>query len=71
MTAKATQRAFFSILLLIVTLATSITFLTGLYGMNFAYIPELQGQNNYYILLGVMALLAIGMVIFIKRRKWV
>jgi magnesium transporter len=48
-----------------------ITFLTGLYGMNFSYIPELQGRYNYYILLGVMLFIAISMVTIIKRRKWV
>jgi magnesium transporter len=51
-------------------LVTYITFLTGLYGMNFAYMPELEGHYNYYILLGVMVVIAIAMTIFIKRKKW-
>jgi magnesium transporter len=46
-----------------------ITFLTGLYGMNFAYMPELEGRYNYYILLGLMLVIAIVMVTFIKRKK--
>lgn len=48
-----------------------ITFLTGLYGMNFVYMPELEGQYNYFILLGVMVVIAITMVTYIKRRKWI
>jgi magnesium transporter len=48
-----------------------ITFLTGLYGMNFVYMPGLEGQYNYFILLGVMLVIAITMVTYIKRKKWI
>ena len=48
-----------------------ITFLTGLYGMNFVHMPELEGYFNYFILLGVMLVIAIAMVTYIKRKKWI
>jgi len=47
-----------------------LTFLAGLYGMNFENIPELHYKNGYFILLGVMGLIAIGLVIFFKRKRW-
>ena len=48
-----------------------LTLLTGLYGMNFVYMPELEGKYNYFILLGVMLVIAITMVTYIKRKKWI
>jgi len=47
-----------------------LTFLAGIYGMNFEYIPELRVRNGYFILLGVMAVVASGMVLMFKRMKW-
>jgi magnesium transporter len=47
-----------------------LTFLAGIYGMNFKYMPELEYRNGYFILLGVMFLLFIGLLIYFKRRKW-
>jgi magnesium transporter len=48
-----------------------ITFIAGLYGMNFVNMPELQYQNGYYIILGIMMVVLIGMLIFLKRKKWI
>lgn len=47
-----------------------ITFLTGLYGMNFEYIPELQYKNGYFVLLFVMFSIVILNLWFINRKKW-
>lgn len=47
-----------------------LTFLAGIYGMNFEYIPELGYRDGYFILLGVMAVMALGMVLMFKRMKW-
>lgn len=47
-----------------------ISFLTGLYGMNFAYIPELQYREGYFILWAVMLLTVIGMLYYFWRKKW-
>lgn len=47
-----------------------LTFLAGLYGMNFEYIPELHYRNGYFILLAVMAVMAVGLILFFKKKKW-
>ncbi len=47
-----------------------LSFLTGLYGMNFAYIPELQVENGYFYFLGTIGLLLIGMLAYFKRKGW-
>lgn len=47
-----------------------LTFIVGVYGMNFDNMPELRTQNGYYIVLGVMAMLIIGMVAYFKKKDW-
>ncbi len=47
-----------------------LTFLAGIYGMNFENIPELRTQNGYFILLGVMFLVTLGIIFYFKQRKW-
>lgn len=47
-----------------------LSFLAGVYGTNFTYIPELHFRYSYYIFLGVLALIALGMVLLFKRKKW-
>lgn len=47
-----------------------LTFIVGVYGMNFKNIPELQTQNGYYWTWLVMIVITIGMVYYFKRKKW-
>lgn len=47
-----------------------LTFIVGVYGMNFEHMPELKYQNGYYTIIGVMILVVIGMIIYFKRRRW-
>ncbi|QTD38881.1 magnesium and cobalt transport protein CorA [Polaribacter batillariae] len=47
-----------------------LTFLAGIYGMNFEHIPELKFKYGYFILLGVMVLVTIVSVWYFKRKKW-
>lgn len=47
-----------------------LTFIVGVYGMNFEYMPELQYKNGYYIVIGVMFLIVMGMVAYFKKIKW-
>ncbi|WP_397445361.1 magnesium and cobalt transport protein CorA [Polaribacter sp. R77954] len=47
-----------------------LTFLAGIYGMNFNNIPELNWKYGYFILLGIMVLITIGAVWYFKRKKW-
>ncbi len=45
-------------------------FLAGLYGMNFEVIPELKYPYGYFILIGIMATIAIVLMIIFRRKKW-
>jgi len=47
-----------------------LTFLAGLYGMNFKYIPELEYKNGYFVLLGVMLFMFVALLFYFKRKKW-
>ena len=47
-----------------------LTFVAGVYGMNFSFMPELKWQWGYFGILGVMALVGISLAVYFKRRKW-
>lgn len=47
-----------------------LTFIAGVYGMNFENIPELKNPNAYFVLWGIMIIIAIVMLFFFKRKKW-
>lgn len=47
-----------------------ITFIVGVYGMNFENMPELHTENGYYYALGAMALITMVMVIYFKIKDW-
>jgi magnesium transporter len=58
------------VLTIMASIFIPLTFLAGLYGMNFDYLPELHYRWAYPILLGVMVLVALGMLLFFHRRGW-
>ena len=58
------------VLTIIATIFIPLTFIAGIYGMNFAYMPELQWKWGYFAVLGVMLIVFIGMIIYFKRKKW-
>jgi magnesium transporter len=58
------------VLTIISTLFIPLTFIVGVYGMNFAFMPELQYPYAYPITWGVMIFIALGMLIFFKHRRW-
>lgn len=47
-----------------------ITFIAGIYGMNFDYMPELSQKYGYFFTLGFMALIVIVTFIYFRRKKW-
>ncbi len=47
-----------------------LTFLVGVYGMNFKYMPELSMKYGYYIVWGIMVVVAVFLVIYFKKKKW-
>jgi len=48
-----------------------LTFIAGVYGMNFEHMPELTWRYGYFIVLGFMAAIGIGMLWWFKRRGWI
>ena len=58
------------VLTIITTIFVPLSFLAGLYGMNFENMPELKTKNGYFILLSVMMLIFVGLLFFFKKRKW-
>jgi len=48
-----------------------LTFIAGIYGMNFEHMPELRWRPGYYVTLGVMLGVAVTMLAFFKRRGWI
>ena len=52
------------------TIFIPLTFIVGVYGMNFKYMPELEYENGYYIVVGMMVLIVLGMLFYFKRRRW-
>jgi magnesium transporter len=59
------------VLTIISTIFIPLTFIAGVYGMNFVHMPELEYRYAYPITWGVMVLVAVGMLIFFKRRGWI
>ncbi|MFC1461004.1 magnesium/cobalt transporter CorA [Verrucomicrobiota bacterium] len=58
------------VLTVIATIFMPLTFMAGIYGMNFENMPELKWRYGYLGILMVMLLLGIGMVTYFKRKKW-
>ncbi|MGB1031868.1 MAG: magnesium/cobalt transporter CorA [Flavobacteriales bacterium] len=47
-----------------------LTFIAGIYGTNFEYVPELKFKYSYFVMWGVMIVVALGMLFYFKKRKW-
>lgn len=58
------------VLTIIATIFIPLTFLAGIYGMNFQYMPELAWKFGYPLALTVMGSIGIIMLVFFKRKKW-
>jgi len=48
-----------------------LTFMAGVYGMNFEFMPELKWKWGYFALLGLMAVVGFGMLFHFRRKKWI
>ena len=46
------------------------TMIAGIYGMNFAVMPELQWEYGYYLALAAMALASVGLFVGFRRSGW-
>ena len=58
------------VLTVIATIFIPLTFIAGVYGMNFEFMPELKFHYGYPILMAIMCLILIAMVFLFKRKKW-
>lgn len=52
------------------TIFLPLTFIVGVYGMNFDTFPELHWKGSYFVLWGIMLILSFGMLYFFKKKKW-
>lgn len=59
------------VLTIIATIFIPLTFLTGLYGMNFKFMPELEWKWGYPVVLAIMLISVVVMLIFFRRKKWI
>ena len=59
------------VLTIIATIFMPLTFIAGVYGMNFKYMPEINWIFGYPFILGLMLFIAFVMLIYFKRKKWI
>lgn len=58
------------VLTIIATIFIPLTFVAGIYGMNFKYMPELEWRWGYFMVWGVMVLILVSLVGYFKRKRW-
>ena len=58
-------------LTIVMTIMLPLTLITGIYGMNFQYMPETETRYGYFVVLGFMFIIAIGLFFFMKRKRWI
>jgi magnesium transporter len=59
------------VLTIVGTIFIPLSFVTGLYGMNFEYIPELGFHYGYFVAWGLMLTMVAGMLIYFRRKDWI
>ncbi len=59
------------LLTIISTIFIPLSFVAGVYGMNFDNMPELHWKNGYFFVLGGMGIAVLGMLYFFKRKDWI
>lgn len=59
------------VLTIIATIFIPLTFIAGIYGMNFKFMPELEWNYGYYFALSIMVLIGILILLIMKRKKWI
>lgn len=58
------------VLTLFAAIFIPLTFVVGVYGMNFRYMPELEWKYSYPLLWGLIIVITVGMLLLFKRKKW-
>ena len=62
--------AIMKVLTIIATIFMPLTFIAGVYGMNFKHMPELEWKYGYYFIWFIMASIGVGMYFYFRRKKW-
>lgn len=57
-------------LTIISTIFIPLTFIVGIYGMNFRHFPELEYKYGYPVVMVIMVVVALGFLIYFRRKKW-
>ena len=58
------------VLTIMATIFIPLTFLAGIYGMNFKFMPELEWRWGYFAAWGVMAAVFVSLIFYFRRKKW-
>jgi len=58
------------VLTMISVIFIPLTFIVGVYGTNFEYLPELKWHYGYFIMWGIMTIVAVLMILYFRRKKW-
>lgn len=58
------------VLTIITSIFAPLTFIAGIYGMNFEHMPELTWKYSYFFTLGLMAIIGVSMFIWFKKKGW-
>jgi magnesium transporter len=58
------------VLTVIATIFIPLTFIVGIYGMNFEFMPELKWHLGYPLIWSIMIIVALGMMFYFHRKKW-
>ena len=64
------QNSIMTVLTVVTTIIMPLTLITGWYGMNFKYMPELESPFAYPVLIGVVLFIVIGGIVYFKNKKW-
>jgi magnesium transporter len=62
--------AVMKVLTIISTIFIPLTFIVGVYGMNFEHMPELKWAYGYYLIWGIMGAMGMAMLVFFRRKRW-
>ena len=57
-------------LTIIGTIFIPLTFLAGVYGMNFKFMPELEWRWGYYLIWGIMIAAGVSLILYFRKKKW-
>ena len=64
------QNRIMTVLTVVTTIFMPLTLIAGWYGMNFRFMPELEWKWSYPVVIGVCVLIAVGSLLFFKKKKW-